>query len=65
MVDLCSDVFRIMESEKSPVVHEFARRRRAGSVKVRSSRCRSPISLMMELGSADLVFLCFVCFWRE
>ena len=20
---------------------------------------------MMELGSADLVFLCFVCFWRE
>ena len=19
---------------------------------------------MMELGSADLVFLCFVCFWR-
>ena len=23
------------------------------------------ISLMMELGSADLVFLCFVCFWRE
>ena len=19
----------------------------------------------MELGSADLVFLCFVCFWRE
>ena len=21
--------------------------------------------LMMKLGSADLVFLCFVCFWRE
>ena len=20
---------------------------------------------MMELGSTDLVFLCFVCFWRE
>ena len=20
---------------------------------------------MMELGSADLVFLCFLCFWRE
>ena len=20
---------------------------------------------MMELGNADLVFLCFVCFWRE
>ena len=20
---------------------------------------------MMELGSADLVFLCFICFWRE
>ena len=20
---------------------------------------------MMEVGSADLVFLCFVCFWRE
>ena len=34
----------------------------APSVKVGSSRCRS---LMMELGSADLVFLCFVCFWRE
>ena len=20
---------------------------------------------LMEVGSADLVFLCFVCFWRE
>ena len=31
-------------------------------VKVRSSRWTP---LMMEVESADLVFLCFVCFWRE
>ena len=48
--------------EMSLELNFFVRSTRRG-VKVRSSRCR--ISLMMELGSADLVFLCFVCFWRE